>query len=81
MLYFVIDEVDIMHGPSEKFDVLTKAKKRQTVRVTGYSPDKEWYRIEIDNGEMGFIKRKYLKRGIGLDIPKGSQLILQQSDF
>lgn len=74
MLYHISSAVDIMHGPSEQFDVMEKAVKNQTVRVTGYTPDQEWYRVMLDNGEMGFIKKSYLKQGIGLAIPEGSKV-------
>ena len=74
MLYHISSAVDIMHGPSEQFDVLQKAVKNQTVRITGYTPDQEWYRVMLDNGEMGFIKKSYLKQGIGLTIPEGSKI-------
>lgn len=75
MLFHLTSSQNIMHGPSEKFDILTKAAKGQTVRLTGYTPDKLWFRIMLDNGEMGFIKRQYLKQGIGNDIPEKSQII------
>lgn len=74
MLYHIIQETPIMYGPSEKFDILAHAFKNQTVRITGHTPDHSWYRIMIDNGDMGFIKQKYLQKGIGLDIPLSSQI-------
>lgn len=74
MLYYLTDAVKIMYGPSEKFDVMAKGKLRQTVRVTGYTPDRSWYRIMLDNGETGFVKREYLKRGIGREIPSRSKV-------
>ncbi len=78
MLFHLTSNQNIMHGPSEKFDVLTKALKGQTVRLTGYTPDKLWFRIMLDNGEMGFIKRQHLKQGIGNEIPPKSQIISHQ---
>ena len=75
MLYHLTSTQSVMHGPSEKFDVVTKALKGQTVRLTGYTPDKLWFRIMLDNGEMGFIKRQYLKQGIGNEIPEKSQIV------
>jgi len=75
MLFHLTSNQPIMHGPSEKFDIITKAHKGQTVRLTGYTPDKLWFRIMLDNGEMGFIKRQYLKQGIGNQIPEKSQII------
>ncbi len=73
-LFHLKSSADIMYGPSEEFDVLTTGKCGQTVRVTGYSPDEEWFRVMLDNGEMGFIKKQYLKKGIGAEIPTGSKI-------
>ncbi|MBR2300260.1 MAG: DnaJ domain-containing protein [Alphaproteobacteria bacterium] len=78
MLFHMTSNQNIMHGPSDKFDVLTKAVKGQTVRLTGYTADKIWYRIMLDNGQTGFIKGRYLKKGIGNLIPEKSQIILQE---
>lgn len=74
MLFHITSATNIMYGPSEQFDIMEKAVKNQTVRVTGYTPDQEWYRVMLDNGEMGFIKKSYLKQGIGLAIPEGSKV-------
>lgn len=73
-LFHLKSSADIMYGPSEEFDVLTTGKRGQTVRVTGYSPDEEWFRVMLDNGEMGFITKQNLKKGIGLEIPSGSKI-------
>ncbi len=74
MLYHLTAKIKVMHGPAEQFDVLTETIKNQTVRITGYTPDQEWYRIMLDNGEMGFVKKAYVKQGIGLPIPKDSKI-------
>ncbi len=75
MLYHITSVQNIMYGPSEKYDILVKSKENQTVRVTGYTPEQEWFRVMLDNGEMGYIKGKYLKKGVGADIPLLSQII------
>ena len=75
MLFHITSDVDIMHGPSEDFDVLIKSYKNQTVRVTGYTPDEIWYRVMLDDGNMGFVKKQYLKKGIGNQIPEKSKII------
>lgn len=74
MLYYTTDQVSVMYGPSEEFDVMDTARMRQTVRVTGYTPDRQWYRVMLDNGEMGFVKKEYLKKGIGREIPSRSKV-------
>jgi len=74
MLYHTTATVKVMYGPSDNFDTLTTARLTQTVRVTGYTPDQQWYRVMLDNGEMGFIKKQYLKRGKGRDIPQDSKI-------
>lgn len=74
MLYHLTEATDVMYGPDEDFDVLKKAKSGTTVRVTGYTPDKQWFRVMLDNGDMGFVKAKILKKGIGAEIPEGSKI-------
>ena len=74
MLYHLTSAQQVMYGPSEKFDVLAEAKRNQTVRVTGYTPDEVWYRIMLDNGEMVFIKKEYLKKGVADEIPADSKI-------
>ena len=76
MLYHVKSgySVKVMYGPSDDFDILTILKNEATVRVTGVSPDKEWYRITLDNGDMGFVHSKDLSEGIGAPVPQNSQV-------
>ena len=75
MIFHITSSVNIMHGPADDFDVLVKSVKNQTVRITGYTPDKEWYRVMIDDGNMGFVRKKYLKKGVGNQIPEKSKII------
>lgn len=79
-LYHLKSKAEIMYGPSDEFDVLTIGRRGQTVRLTGYSPDEEWFRVMLDNGEMGFIKKQHLKKGIGAEIPAGSKIYNATSD-
>lgn len=74
MLYHLTSSQKIMYGPSEKFDVLAEGNRGQTVRVTGYTSDEVWYRVMLDNGEMGFIKKEQLKKGVQNEIPKDSKI-------
>lgn len=75
MLYHLTSSAEIRHAPNEQYDVLIKAKSGQTVRITGYTPDKTWYRVMLDNGQMGFVKKQYLQKGVGLEIPSDSSII------
>lgn len=77
MLYHLTRAQNVMYGPSEKFDILAKAVKGQTVRLTGYTSDKLWLRVMLDDGQTGFIKSQYAKKGIGNEIPPESQIISQ----
>ena len=74
-LYHLSGDVNIMYGPAAKFDVMTSGKTGQTVRVTGFTPDRTWYRIMIDNGEMGFVPDKALQQGPGTEPPYGSKIV------
>ncbi len=76
MLYHLRDDSKVMYGPDDKFDVMTNVKKGQTVRVTGFTLNKKWYRIMLDNGEMGFIKKSMLDKGYGLPVPAESKILL-----
>lgn len=74
-LYHFSGDVNIMYGPAAKFDVMFAGKSGQTVRVTGFTPDRAWYRIMIDGGEMGFVQAKALQQGIGTEPPYGSKIV------
>lgn len=73
-LYYTIKDVDAMHGADKDFDVFRAVEKGTTVRVTGYTADKKWFRVMFDNGEMAFIEAKYLEQGVGNDIPLWSKI-------
>lgn len=73
-LYHVTSDQKVMYGPADDFDAIKTIKTGTTVRVTGITPDEKWYRIMLDEGEMGFVKKEHLAQGIGNDIPYGSQI-------
>lgn len=77
MLYHTKETTKVMYGPSENFDMIINLPAQKTVRITGYTPDQEWYRIMLDNGDMGFVKTNQLKKGIGQQIPVRSKIIAQ----
>ena len=67
-----------MYGPDERFDVLTTYQAQRSVRITGYTTDNKWYRIMLDNGDMGYVLQDTLKQGIGSQpIPANSKIIQQ----
>ncbi len=74
MLYHLARDGKVMYGPGTQFDVLASLEQGRTVRLTGFTPDKKWYRIMLDNGEMGFVQARQLKKGIGTPIPENSKI-------
>ncbi len=73
-LYHVITETQAMHGADKSFDVFSVVAPGTTVRLTGYTGDKKWYRVMFDSGEMAFIEADKLKKGIGNEIPLWSKI-------
>ncbi len=77
-LYHVVEDVSVMYGPGKKFDVMNKLAKGHTVRITGHSVDKKWYRVMLDNADMGFLQSQEIRQGKGNEIPTFSQIIEQK---
>jgi len=73
-LYHVTEKTEALHGADESFDVYKPIDEGTTVRVTGHTLDEKWFRVMFDNGEMAFIKAKYLDKGIGKEIPIWSKI-------
>jgi len=73
-LYHVTQKTDALHGADESFDIYKTIDEGTTVRVTGHTLDEKWFRVMFDNGEMAFIKAKYLAKGIGKEIPIWSKI-------
>jgi curved DNA-binding protein CbpA len=74
LLFHVTSATNVMYGPSDQFDVMTRLPARHTVRITGHTADQIWFRIMLDNGDMGFVRAASVKRGIGNDIPSDSRI-------
>lgn len=76
MLYHIKSgySANVMYGPSDDFDKIMILANKATVRVTGISPDNAWYRIMLDNGDMGFVRTEFLEKGIGAEIPEDSKI-------
>ena len=64
----------IYHGPDERYSPMTEAKEKQTIRVSGYTLNQQWYQIIIDNGEMGYVRASCLQDGMGNPVPFGSKV-------
>ena len=64
----------IYNGPDVRYSPMVEGKANQTVRITGYTPDKSWYQVMIDNGEMGYVERNKTQKGIGDPVPFGSHV-------
>lgn len=79
-LFHLREDAEVMYGPGKKFDVLTKLEKGHTVRITGFTVDKTWYRIMLDNGEMGFVQDKQLKNGLGNKIKFNSKISVNNTE-
>ncbi|MFV0627354.1 MAG: DnaJ domain-containing protein [Alphaproteobacteria bacterium] len=73
-LFHLRGKTKVMFAPGENFDVVGIVGAKTTVRVTGYTPDKVWYRILLDNGQMGFVRAESLKKGVGNAIPDESKV-------
>lgn len=74
-LYHFSQDTEIMYGPGEEFDVMANGQKDQTVRITGFTLDKSWYRVMLDSGEMGFVPDKILRRGAKKPPLDGSKIV------
>lgn len=64
----------IYHGPDTRYSPLANVVKGQTVRITGHTYNKAWYRIITDNGETGYVHKSNLTKGIGNPVPQGSKV-------
>lgn len=73
-LYHLVSDTNVMYGPSKRFDIMAKLEKGRTVRITGFTVDKAWYRIMLDSGEMGFVEEDELIKGVGNDIKFNSKI-------
>ncbi|MBQ9034768.1 MAG: DnaJ domain-containing protein [Alphaproteobacteria bacterium] len=73
-LYHITEDCLLYHGPDERYQPMAYGIAGQTVRIYGYMPDKTWYKVITDNGEMGFISAKMLQKGIGKPVPYGSHV-------
>lgn len=73
-LAHLTEDCTIYHGPDTRYSPMVEGRKNQTVRITGYTYDKTWYQIIIDNGEIGFVHKSKLEKGMGDPVPTGSHV-------
>lgn len=64
----------IYYGPDERYSLMMSAQINQTVRLAGYTADKQWYQIVVDSGELGYTKAKCLQKGKGNPVPFASKV-------
>lgn len=67
-------DTSLYYGPDSRYTVMTKVKENQTVRITGYTPNKEWYQVVVDNGERGYAHRNDINKGMGNKVPQNSKV-------
>lgn len=77
-LYHFRRQGPIYYGPDGRYDKMTDGAENQTVRVVGWTSDKKWYKIVIDNGEMGFVHYSHIKKGMGKPVPPRSKVYQEQ---
>ena len=73
-LYHLKGNANIYYGPDRKYDLLKQGIDGQTVRVLGYTVDKRWFKIMIDDGNTGFVHQSDLQKGIGNSVPARSKI-------
>lgn len=73
-LYHITRECTIYYGPDPRYDAMQQGQIGQTVRLVGYTANKAWYKIMLDNGEMGFIHKSHISKGMGNPVPEGSKV-------
>lgn len=73
-LYHLKNDGEIYYGPDRRYDLLKKGTGGQTLRVLGYTTDKRWFKVMIDNGDTGFVHQSNLEKGIGNPIPPRSKI-------
>ena len=73
-LYHFRRPCPIYYGPDGRYDKMTGGAENQTVRVVGWTADKKWYKIRIDNGETGFVHYSHVKEGMGKPVPPRSKV-------
>ena len=67
-------DTDVYYAPGKQNDIITQLPTGQTLRITGYTFDKKWYQIIMDNGRKGYIQSINTEIGIGNPIPYGSKV-------
>jgi len=73
-LYHLRRACPIYYGPDDRYDQMTMGTENQTVRVVGWTANKKWYKIVIDNGETGFVHYSHLEKGLGSPVPMRSHV-------
>ncbi|MEE6206732.1 MAG: DnaJ domain-containing protein [Alphaproteobacteria bacterium] len=64
----------VYYGPDNRYTPMLEGKQGQTVRITGHTFNKAWLRIMLDNGEIGYVHKSNIEKGIGNPVPPRSQV-------
>lgn len=72
------DSVNVRQGAGTSFDSVGKAKKGETVTITGEAQDgdgKTWYQVTLGNGKTGYVRSDLLTVGeaVAADDGEGSE--------
>jgi uncharacterized protein YgiM (DUF1202 family) len=60
---YALKSANVRAGPSTTVEVLTTLDKGRRVIVTGKVDDRNWYRVALAGGSVGFIFGKLLGEG------------------
>ncbi|MBO6281616.1 MAG: DnaJ domain-containing protein [Alphaproteobacteria bacterium] len=64
----------IYYGPDTRYTPMAEGLEGQTVRITGHTFNKAWLRVVLDNGEIGYVHKSNLEKGMGNPVPSNSQV-------
>ncbi|MBQ7633251.1 MAG: J domain-containing protein [Alphaproteobacteria bacterium] len=73
-IWHIADDCVVYYGPDARYSPLRHAYKMQTVRIVGYTVDKKWYQIIMDDGAIGYVRQNDLEKGFGTSVPAGSHV-------
>ena len=73
-LAHIKNEGTVYYGPDERYSPLARLQVGKTVRITGYTYDRSWYQIILDDGQKGYVSSTNIEMGIGTAVPARSKV-------